>query len=162
MASGLFFDPMTLLRLAPIITSTASLTFAHDQDLFFRPFIHESQRQKSNAFLPGWSKEALPRAFWVIFALYPTTAALTLTNIYTGDAGEARKFYWAGLAFTFGHFLFGMKALRLLDAIENDKSKGNSTQDMKSWLDNNTLRSFSVDLPGWISFICAAMISLKA
>ena len=103
----------------------------------------------------------MDRAFWMIFTFYPISSLLAIANIYTGDAGEAKKFYWAGLAFTIGHFLFGKKAIRLLNAIKTDESKGNSTTDLKDWLDNNTLRSFSVDLPGWASFVAAALISLR-
>ena len=58
-----------------------------------------------------------------------------------------------------GHFLFGKKAARLLVAIENDQSGGNSTKDMREWLDMNFVRTLTVDLLSWLSFLMAAMAS---
>ena len=163
MASGLLFDPLKLLRLAPLITSTATLMYAHDQHLFFGTWIHDSYRKEANTFLPRWFKICLQRAIVIIFTFYPVTMILAGANIYTGDStnSKATYFYWAGLSFTFGHFLFGKWAMRLLGAIENDESKGNSVADMRSWLAMNMIRSVTVDFLGWLNFLLAVMASLK-
>lgn len=163
MASGLLFDPLKLLRLAPLITSTATLMYAHDQHLFFGAWTHESYRKEANTFLPRWFKICLQRAIAIIFTFYPITMILAGANIFLGDPAnqKATNFYYSGLAFTFGHFLFGKWAMRLLGAIENDESKGNSTTDMRSWLAMNMIRSVTVDLLGFLSYLMAAMASLK-
>jgi len=97
-----------------------------------------------------------------ILTLYPLSITLAATNIYLSDQGssDARVWYWSGLVFTIGHFLFGKKAARLLIAIENDQSGGNSTKDMREWLDMNFTRTLTVDLLGWLSFLMAAMASV--
>jgi len=156
------FDPMKLLRLAPLITSTASLMYGHDQHLFFSAFLHDSYRLEANKFLPSWFKICLKRAILPILTLYPLSITLATTNIYLSDQGssDARVWYWSGLVFTIGHFLFGKKAARLLIAIENDQSGGNSTKDMREWLDMNFTRTLTVDLLGWLSFLMAAMASV--
>ena len=163
MASGLLFDPLKLLRLAPLITSTATLMYAHDQHLFFNAWTHESYRKEANAFLPRWFNICVHRAIIIIFTVYPATMILAGANIYLGDPAnqQATKFYYGGLAFTFGHFLFGKWAMRLIGAIENDESKGNSTTDMRSWLAMNMIRSVTVDLLGFLSFLMAVMASLR-
>ena len=154
---------MLLLRIAPVITSTATLTYAWDQELFLRPFVRDSIRSKANPVLPEYATTWLERGYWMIVILYPASLTLSLANIFAGHRPDVatQRVYWAGAAFTIGHFLFGQKAIRLLHAIESDESKGNSTDDLKSWLDNNAIRSFAVDLPAWLSFVAAAMMSLK-
>ena len=151
---------MKLLRLAPLITSTASLMYAHDQHIFFLTFLHPSYRSEANQFFPRWFKICLQRALWPIATLYPLSILSSATNIYLLDpkSADARLWYWSGLAFTTGHFLFGKKAKRLLDEIQNDKSKGKSTEDMREWLDMNFVRSLTVDLLGWVSFVGAAVV----
>ena len=163
MASGIIFDPYVLLRLAPALTSTATLIFGHDHDLLMQPFLDESARDKSNAVLPHWIKPYMARAVYFVFTVYPLTASLAIANALTRNPSNetATTWYWAGLAFTLGHFAFAKRALDAMNAISADESKGNSTKDLKKWLDNNLLRSLSVDLPGWASFVVAALLSLK-
>ncbi|MCJ1453598.1 hypothetical protein MMC28_003945 [Mycoblastus sanguinarius] len=164
MASRAFFDPIKLLRLAPLLTSTATLMYAYDQHLFFSTWLHDSYRHEANNLLPRWFNICLKRALRVIVTLYPLSITFAVANIYTGmqkESSNASLWYWSGMAFTVGHFLFGKKAIRLLDAIETDQSKGNSTTDMREWLGMNLVRSLAVDLPAWLSFLMAAMESFQ-
>ena len=152
------YPSRSLLSLAPLLTSTASLMFAHDHDLFFRTFLDGNYHNKANSLLPIWMKVCLRRAFLVIAVLYPSTVVLALanTNIFTGRWDDGTIFYWAGLVFTLAHFAYGKTALRLLDRIQEDASNCNATADMRAWLDMNLVRSLSVDLPGWLCFLLAA------
>ena len=161
--SHLFAYPSrSLLGVAPLITSTASLMYAHDQDLFFRAFLDGKYRTKADNLLPPWMGVCLRRAFKIIGILYPSTILLALanTNIFTGRWDDGTIFYWAGLAFTVAHFAYGKTALRLLDRIQNDATNGNATSDMRAWLNMNLMRSLSVDLPGWLCFLLAVNAGL--
>ena len=156
MATGAFFDPLKLLRLAPLVTSTASLTFAHDQHLFFSPWLHQSYQPEANALLPRWFHICLKRALVVIITLYPLNALFAIANLYTCSEGRVKVWYWSGLAFTMGHFLFAKNALGLLDRVQYEKEKGQCTRDLRQWLDMHAWRSLVVDLLGWVSFGVAA------
>ena len=160
MASPLPFDVLKLIRLAPLLTSTASLTFAHDHDLFFRAFLHPSYTTKANAFIPPWTAIYMPRGGFTIMTLYPSTLLLAIANVYVGNT-PAASFYYAGLAFTIGHFLFAGRAIGLLNRMKRDESKGKSTDDMAAWVNMNVLRTLAVDLPGWVCYLLAAMGSLQ-
>lgn len=51
MASGLFIDPMALLRVTPLISSTCTLWFAWDQHVMYSTFAHPDLERESNAIL---------------------------------------------------------------------------------------------------------------
>ena len=169
-------EPLTVLRLCPLITSTATLMYAHDNDLFFRGFLHEQSLQNSkykaqvNEILPQWLKNIFHRAGLPIFTLYPATILLSLANVFvniandnaaTAGVGMETKLYAAGLAFTLAHFLFAKRALSLFARILEDKSQGDSTSDLKAWVDNNIVRTFLVDGPGWVCFLGAVVMGLE-
>ena len=161
MATGAFVDPIKVLRLAPLVTSTASLAFAHDQDLFFSAWLHPSYRPEANALLPRWFHICLKRALRVIITLYPLSTLFAAANLYTCSEKSIRIWYWSGLAFTAGHFLvFGRRALGLLDKVQYEKEKGQCTRDLREWLDMNFWRSLGVDSLGWVCFGVAAVKSL--
>jgi len=64
-----------------------------------------------------------------------------------------------GVGFTFGHFLFGPKAIRLLTAIQADGSDGRATKPMGEWLGMHITRIFIADLPAFVCFTVAALVA---
>ena len=160
MASSLPFEPLKLLRLAPLILSTISLTNAHDHDLFFRTLSHPLCAAKTNAVIPPWMTVYMPRGGITIMTLYSSTLLLAIANVYTGNT-EAARYYYAGMAFTIGHFLFAGRAIGLLNRMKNDGSKGKGSDDMAAWVRMNVLRTLTVDFPGWVCYLLAAMGSLQ-
>ncbi|KAL6713689.1 hypothetical protein ACLMJK_009154 [Lecanora helva] len=155
---------LTLLRLAPLITSTASLTYAHDTNLFFRIFLSPTYSPpEANLILPPWFKTYMKRGVVPIITLYPLSLISAGANIYFTEAsraGAAAMWYGLGFGFTVGHFLFARWAVRLLVAVAGDESKGKCTEDLREWLGMHLWRSLSVDGPGWVCFLMAAVVSL--
>lgn len=156
--------PLTLLRLAPLLTSTSSLTFAHDHDLFFRVFTSEPCANHSNTLIPPWMSVYMPRGLRRILFFYPSTLILALLNIYFSNPGSTTRYlYAAGAAFTLGHVaVFGKTAVGLLSAMRDDESKGQATRDMTKWVDMNVWRTLLADLPAWGCYLMGVLGSLKA
>ncbi|KAF2136529.1 uncharacterized protein K452DRAFT_362462 [Aplosporella prunicola CBS 121167] len=139
-----------LLRLSPLLTSTASLTFTFCEHLYLAPYLslrpattapnsnpdHQaggtSRGPDPNVLLPIYIDRWFRPAFSVILTLYPLTWATAIANLAT--TASSRKaglsvstpsgaLYLAGLALSAAHMLWGLRAKGLLDAI---RSKNNS------------------------------------
>ena len=156
------FNALGLLRLAPLINSTASLTFAHDHDLFFRIFSHPDCKDKANTLIPPWMGVYMPRGLKRIIWFYLGTFILALANILTVGPEDSTSWYWLGLVFTIGHVaIFGKQAVGLLNSMKDDGSKGSGTADMAAWVDMNVYRTLLVDIPGWLCYLTAALSFVK-
>jgi len=160
MASGLITNPMTLLRVAPLVSSSFSLWFCIDQHIFFSNFINEKNRAKSAAILPSYWATFVKPGLVAIFGLYGVSIAAAVTNLYKGAAPSG--WYKIGAAFSAAHFLFAPFIAPVIQAIVEDKSKGQSCTDMRRWLQIHDVRSLVVDLPGWLCYLAAVMEGMNA
>lgn len=143
-----------LLRLAPLLLSTATLTFAHDHDLFFRAMLAPRLKAQSTAFIPPLIDTYMLRGGLTIFTLYPSTLILALFN--TWFAGDSSFWYGLGASCTVGHFLFAKWALGLLEEMRGDKS-GIGRDSMGEWVRMNVIRTMSVDTAGWVCYLVAVL-----
>lgn len=157
MASKTIFDPITLLRLTPTITSSFSLWYCVDQYLFFNNFTTPANRQKGSEVLPQYWKSLLGPGLTVIFSLYGITIGSAVANLYVGPAASSSRFYGMGACFAAAHFAFVPLVSGIIKAIVEDDSKGQSWKDQKKWLKVHAIRSVVVDLPGWLCFLTAAL-----
>lgn len=163
MASGLFFDPLKLLRLAPLVTTTSSLTFAWDEHWYLSGFLRPEHRQHSEAMLPSYFRRFFEQGIYIIAGLNMLTIGTSIANLLLIDrdapshAPSGKCFYWAGLSFTIAHFIFApLVAYPIRDIIE-DRSQGKSTGILKRWLEIHHIRVLVVNLPGWASFLAAVL-----
>ena len=147
-----------LLGLAPLLLSTATLTFAHDHDLFFRSMLAPRLKAQSTAFIPPFIDTYMLRGGLTIFTLYPSTLILALLNIRY--AGDGTFWYGLGAACTVGHFLFAKWALGLLEGMRGDKA-GRGREYMGGWVKMNVVRTICVDTPGWTCYLIAVVKALQ-
>lgn len=107
MASGAFFDPLVLLRVAPVLTSTMAMRFSHDQWFFLDNFskVAPEHRQKVNEIIPSYFTTFFMRGIWDIGMFYTLTPATGFTNFYSRPNG-AWKWYAAGTALAILHLAF--------------------------------------------------------
>ena len=156
---------LNLLRLAPVLTSTANLVYAHDENLFLSSWVQPNYRDSANSLLPSWFSHFCPRALLVILIGFPASLVSAISNIYIENwalhGNGAKRWYWAGVAFTLAHFVYGRTALRLLDDIQEDRPKGNSTASMEKWLRMHRMRTFTADVPAWICFLVGFLNTLE-
>ncbi|KAI6082921.1 hypothetical protein F4821DRAFT_245764 [Hypoxylon rubiginosum] len=163
MALGQFFDPLTLLRVAPLVTSTASLVVAGDSHLFLSSFISlaPQQRQQVNQLAPRYFEAFFWRGLPVIFVSYGLSIALGAANAYSLRPSHPWAWYAGGSVLALAHFAFVPKiAVKVRDAIDPNYDEGAKTY--QGWLDVHYVRMALADIPAWTCFLIATLKSLKS
>lgn len=188
MASKSFFDPVVLLRVAPVLTSTMAMRFSHDQWLFLDNFLVPENRERANEMVPSYFRTFFMRGIWDIGILYTLTTATGVTNL-TSRPNGAWKWYAAGTALAVFHMAFApfistslltsrdkkrsrvthqdSPALSLslvvykVKALSNDEPKGQGNKMLREWLKIHTMRSWAADIPAWACFVIGCLKSLK-
>ena len=160
MASKQFFDPLTLLRVAPVVSTSMSLWFCVDQYTFFKNFITPPVREKGNQILPLYWKHFLSKGLTSIFGLYGLSIGFGIANLYKG--ANPSRLYAVGAAFSAAHFLFVPFVAPKIQAMSEGKDTDQNWDQQRKWLNVHAIRSLFVDLPGWVCFLAAASQSLVA
>lgn len=161
MASTQYFDALTLLRLAPLLSSSFSLWYCVDQYLFFNNFIVPANRAKGSVLLPLYWQSFLTPGLACIFSLYGLSIATAAANLYLVP-GNPSEWYAIGAGFAMAHFVFVPTVSKLIKAIIEDEGKGQSWKYQQTWLRVHAIRSIFVDFPGWLCFLTAVLQSLKS
>ncbi|KAG2416105.1 hypothetical protein HFD88_007297 [Aspergillus terreus] len=165
MASRVIFDPLIALRLAPLVSSTCSLWFAWDQNLFFGNFLHPAIRTASDRFLPTYFQTFFRSGVTWVLVLLGLSLSTAGTNIVMDQTSLAQsqslRWYAAGAAFTAGHALYAPIVVPIVRAISENRSKGHSTHDLQRWLWWNALQMVTVDLAAWVCFGVGAIRALN-
>ncbi|KAJ6581544.1 hypothetical protein B0H19DRAFT_511635 [Mycena capillaripes] len=153
---------LKLLRLSPVISSTASLIWAYDEYSFLSSWMNPSYRTQADALLPPWFKTWAPKGTRVLFTSFPMSLIAGIANTFTHRASlqTAGVFYWLGVFFTAAHFFYGPKALTLLKSIRDAQPAGRTTESMGEWLRMHRTRTVTTDLLAFICFTVAAVVAL--
>ncbi|KAK4443101.1 hypothetical protein QBC34DRAFT_213533 [Podospora aff. communis PSN243] len=164
MASGIFSNPnyTTALRLAPLITSSATVTFVGNQQWIFELFTRpELVAQGSKTFLPPWFSKAFCIGMPKVVGLVTFTAIGAVLNLHSSPRG-AQRWYAAGAVLSAAHLLF-VPALvgRAKGVVEDTEEEGRCLGEMKGWLRVNAVRASTVDVGAWICCLVAAVKSLR-
>ncbi|KAI8964551.1 hypothetical protein F5Y11DRAFT_315990 [Daldinia sp. FL1419] len=164
MASGLFFDPLTLLRVAPLVTSTASIVIAGDSHIFLNALVSHKQRGKVNEVAPRYFEAFFWTALPCIFVTYGASVTLGLVNSYSRSYAASWNWYAAGSALAFAHFAFVPKIMwKVKDAIDaKEDPNGGAVNAIQGWLDVHHVRTALVDIPAWACFLVATVKALKS
>ncbi|KAL7622350.1 hypothetical protein AAE478_007854 [Parahypoxylon ruwenzoriense] len=162
MASGRFIDPLTLLRVAPLITSTISLAHAGDAHLFLSTLVGlERERPRVNEIVPRYFESFFWKGLPLIFASYGLSAALGAAN-YFSRPNAALAWYVGGSALALAHFAFVPKIMwKVKAAIDAEEHpNGSGARDIQGWLNVHYVRMALADFPAWSCFLIAALKSL--
>ncbi|KAI1373406.1 putative integral membrane protein [Hypoxylon crocopeplum] len=166
MASGLFVDPTTLLRVVPVISSTCSLWFGWDQYEFLLLFLKPDIQGHSNQLLPSYFKTFFDRGAPRVVFLLLTTLTSSAANLRYAPQSLLRErgatiWYWGSILFTLGHQIYFPFILPHIKAITSD-AKEKNIHELRSWLYVHNWRTLTVDLAGWVCNLVAAtkMLSL--
>ncbi|KAI2472893.1 hypothetical protein F4781DRAFT_382235 [Annulohypoxylon bovei var. microspora] len=164
MASGRFLDPLTLIRVAPLVTSTASLAIANDSHLFLSSLVSlKQQRGKVNEVAPRYFEAFFWRALPDIFVTFGLSVALGIANSCGRRASAAAwAWYAGGAAFSLAHFAFApavaWKVKAVVDAEE--EPTGGAAEAIRGWLSMHYARIAVADVPAWTCFLVAVVKTL--
>ena len=153
---------LLLLRLAPVLTTTAYLTFTCAEDLYFKPYLSPPLHKVSNDLLPLYINIWYTRGMILIFTLYGLTWATAIANLPVADllhaSGPCFALYLLGLVFSIGHMVWGPKAMALLNAIKMRERNDGSVELVREWCRMNIIRGIVVDVPAWGCFLAAFLV----
>jgi len=149
---------LSLLRLAPLIGTTAALWFSIDIQLFLRTFEELSDRQAANAVVPAYFKASFHKGAVVGRPLYLAILVTGLANVFVQPT-DAWVWYAAGAAAGFVPFAFANRLLASIKRIEDGEGKGNSVGDLDVMLRVHAIRTALGNLPMWA---CMLIATLKA
>lgn len=168
MASGLIFNPMRLLQVAPLASSTGTLAHATVELITNSGFL-PSIRDPAELVLPPWYEHVFGNAVWSVLALNFTTIATSAATLYL-NRGELQttRFYWMGLVCAAGHLAFAPFVAGHVQGIIKNKAhrerKGERADETDSasgqmalWLGVHRVRMVLADLPAWIAFVGAVL-----
>lgn len=163
MASGIVFDPMRLLRLAPLISSTGSLVYATSELLHNTAWLQPAIRKESNPVLPKWYSFVFNRGVGIVLLLNITSTSTAAANLWLEHPGStsslSTKLYWAGLVSAVGHLVFVPWVARPVQNIVEDRSEEGATSEISKWLGVHKIRMAIADVPAWLSFLGAVLTS---
>lgn len=157
---------VALLRVSPLILSSASLMFSWAQNIFLRAFLHPSLRDDpahpSGMMLPRYMPVFLQPGLWGIALTYiPATITCTLNGLMSNQSPEVRRLYLAGAMFSTAHFLWGPTMLALLNRISDPKKPGVANEEaLAVWLPNHHTRTTFADIPAFLCILAATVASL--
>lgn len=160
-ASRTFIEPLTLLRLAPVISTTASLILAWDQHWMLSVFTLPSLKRDSAQYLPKWFSAFFRSGLPSVLGFLSVTMATATLNLRAESLllKQRGSYYWyaAGAALAAGHLLFVPAVAPRIQAIVEDETKGNSVGELRRWLRVNAIRGLTVDLGAWVCCVVAAV-----
>lgn len=163
----------TALLLAPAITSTCTLVYGFDQELFLRLLTLRSTYRDANSLLPAyWRRllpDSVPRALGFLAATAATSvgAVLVLAPPPARGGGANGCWYAAAAACAAAHlawvpWMAGPVRDMLADdgvAIEDEDGLTNVEQQLR-WLRVNRARTWTTDLVGWVCALVAVTKTL--
>ncbi|KAI1647132.1 putative integral membrane protein [Daldinia loculata] len=166
MASGLFFDPIALLRITPAISSTCSLWFGWDQYEFLQLFLDPSKRDLVNQLLPSYFSTFFDRGAPRVVGLLLITILSSAANLRYAPGNllhERGSFIWysGAIVFALGHQVYFPFVLPKIRAISGD-AKEKNVSELKGWLYVHNWRTLTVDLAGWVCCVVAAVKTFSA
>ncbi|KAI1733998.1 hypothetical protein F4680DRAFT_439709 [Xylaria scruposa] len=153
---------LMILRIAPLLASTACVTYTGAEDLYLRPFgnFRPDLRAEANRIIPEYKDRWFPPSLAVILTFYPLAICTGITNTLVKgnlnipgkgvDQQFASYFYLAGALFSAVHFAFGPRDLAILKRM-NEKEKDNGKA-MADWVRMNLVRGVVAEFPSWLCF----------
>ncbi|KAK1991380.1 hypothetical protein LX36DRAFT_735711 [Colletotrichum falcatum] len=156
----------SLLRVSPLVLSSASLMFSWSQDVSLGAFLHHSLRNDpdhpSGKILPRYLPAFMKPGIWGIALTYIPASVLCVINGLSGQSSEVRKLYFAGAGLSIAHFCWGPTMFRILDRIQDSRDPGVPNEEaLEAWLPKHHTRTLLVNIPAF-GCILGATLGLVA
>ncbi|KAF8555194.1 hypothetical protein OG21DRAFT_1508015 [Imleria badia] len=140
---------MSLARLVPVLSSTASLTLALSEYQALIPWRSSDLPPKHfSAWFDRWFKLVL--AGVLVFGITSTYSGYAA---YNATLGPARTMYKYGTCFALAHFVFAPPVAQCINRLVHGPTHPKDELDL--WLKIHTLRTLTTDLPALFCFVSA-------
>ncbi|OQD64682.1 hypothetical protein PENPOL_c007G05840 [Penicillium polonicum] len=151
-----------ILRISPLVVSSASLMFSWSQDISLGAFLHPSLRNDaahpSGKILPRYLPAFMGPGIWGIALTYPSATVLCMVNGLSRQSRETRNLYLVGALFSVAHFCWGPAMFAILGRIGDVKSPGVPNEDaLKEWLPKHRTRTLLVNVPAFLCILGATL-----
>ncbi|KAI1737470.1 hypothetical protein F4680DRAFT_215107 [Xylaria scruposa] len=152
-----------LLRLSPLVLSSASVMFSFAQDCSLGAFVHESLRKDaahpSGKILPRYLPAFMNPGIWGIGVTFLPATILCVINGLGTQSVDARNLYWAGAVFSIAHFCWGPTMFAILARIgDADTAGAPNEKAMEEWLPKHRARTFLVNIPAFLCILGASLV----
>ncbi|KAA8651166.1 hypothetical protein EYZ11_012820 [Aspergillus tanneri] len=156
---------VALLRVSPLVLSSASLMFSWAQDISLGAFLHHSLRNDpthpSGKILPRYLPAFMKPGLWGIGLTYPTATVLCIVNGLSGQSRETRHLYFAGAVLSIAHFCWGPSMFAILRRIQDPKTAGVPNENaLESWLPRHHSRTLLVNVPAFLCIFTATLATI--
>lgn len=156
---------IALLRLTPLVLSSASMMFSWAQDIslgaFLDPKLRSDTAHPSGNILPRYLPAFLKPGLWGIGLTYLPATALCIANGLSGQSREVRNLYFAGAALSLAHFRWGPSMLRILGRIGDPKTAGTPNEEaLEVWLAKHHQRTLLVNVPAFLCILTATLATV--
>ncbi|ORY71797.1 uncharacterized protein BCR38DRAFT_418114 [Pseudomassariella vexata] len=156
---------VALLRISPLVISSASLMFSWAQDISLGAFLHPSLRKDpthpSGKILPRYLPAFMKPGIWGIGLTYPPATILCIFNGLSSQSREVRHLYLAGALLSIAHFCWGRSMFAILRRIQDPKTAGVPNEDaLETWLPKHHTRTLLVNLPAFLCIFWATMATI--
>lgn len=161
----------TALLVAPLVSSTCTLLFGFDQDLFLRLLTLRSTYRDANSLLPAYWHVFLHRSLPRVLSYITTTAATSLAAIFVARPLLQRRgtvgWYAGAAACAAAHLAWvpwvtgPIKAMVEDEGVAIEEEEGLTNVDHQvGWLKVNLARTVTTDLLGWVCAVVAVTKTL--
>lgn len=155
-----------LLRVSPLVLSSASIMFSWAQDIVFKAFLHPSLRgdpgHPSGKMLPRYLPAFMKPGLWGIGLTFLPSTALCIANGMSGQSREVRNLYFAGAVLSIAHFCWGPSMFRILARISDAKTAGVANENaVEAWLPRHRQRTLLVNVPAFLCILTATLASMS-
>ncbi|OQE31464.1 hypothetical protein PENSTE_c001G03606 [Penicillium steckii] len=153
---------VALIRVTPLVLSSASLMFSWAQDISLGALLHPSLREDpahpSGKILPRFLPAFMKPGIWGLALTYPPATVLCLINGFSDQSSEVRHLYLAGSLFSIAHFCWGPSMLAILRRIQDPNTDGVPNESaLEMWLPRHHARTLLVNMPAFLCIFAATV-----
>lgn len=123
---------VAILRVTPLVMSSASLMLSWAQDISLGALLHPSLRDDpahpSGKILPRFLPAFMRPGIWGLGLTYLPATVLCLINGFSDQSSEVRHLYFAGAFLSIAHFCWAPSMLAILRRIQDPITDGFPTK----------------------------------
>lgn len=156
---------VALLRISPLVLSSASLIFSWAQHISLGAFLHHSLRngptRPSGKILPHYLPAFMKPGIWGIGLTYIPATIICIVNAVSGQSRATCQMYFAGGLLSIAQFSWGPSMFVILRRIQDPKTAGLPNEKaLELWLSKHHHRTYLVNEPAFLVILAATLATI--